>query len=68
MAKVISLPSNIEAERSVLGAMLISPEAASIAIGSLEEKDFSGVDMRNNLIFRAMNELALASKPIDPHR
>lgn len=66
MAKVISLPSNIEAERSVLGAMLISPEAASIAIGSLEEKDFSGVDMRNNLIFRAMNELALASKPIDP--
>ena len=66
MAKVISLPSNIEAERSVLGAMLISPEAASIAIGSLEEKDFSGVDMRNNLIFRAMNELALSGKPIDP--
>lgn len=39
MAKV-SLPSNVEAERSVLGAMLLSANACNIAIASLTEDSF----------------------------
>mgnify|MGYP006330721793 CR=1 FL=1 len=40
MAKAYKLPSNVEAERSVLGSMLISPDAAEVALGALTENDF----------------------------
>lgn len=59
------LPSNVEAERTVLGAMLIFPDIADIGLGSLTEDDFSSDDPRNKLIFRAMNELKLHKEPID---
>ena len=61
----ITLPSNVEAERSVLGAMLIAEEAAGIALGSLTEDDFSDADPRNKLIFRAMVKLHQNNRPID---
>jgi replicative DNA helicase len=65
MAKTIVLPSNVEAERSVLGAMLLDPNAAAVALASLSEASFSGVDKRNILVFRAMQELASRKTPID---
>ncbi len=65
MAEFIALPSNVEAERSVLGAMLIAPEAAEIALGSLMENDFSDADPRNKLIFRAAMALHEHDRPID---
>ncbi len=66
MPKVLTLPSNVEAERSVLGSMLISPEAAQIALGSLTEDDFSGEEPRNVHVFHAMRELQLHNRSIDP--
>ena len=66
MPKVLTLPSNVEAERSVLGSMLISPEAAQIALGSLTEEDFSGEEPRNVHVFHAMRELQLHNRSIDP--
>lgn len=65
MAKEISLPSNVEAERSVLGAMLLSSDAAAVALSSLTDTSFSGADKRNLLIFKAMEELSSRKEPID---
>ncbi|HBM70685.1 MAG TPA: replicative DNA helicase [Firmicutes bacterium] len=65
MPKVYKLPSNVEAERSVLGSMLIAPDAADVALGSLSEEDFSDADSRNKLVFRAMVELHKNGRPID---
>ena len=65
MAKV-SLPSNVEAERSVLGAMLLSANACNIAIASLTEDSFSDVDPRNKIIFHAMENLSKHEQIIDP--
>lgn len=61
-----TLPSNVEAERSVLGSMLISEEAATIALSSLNENSFSDVDSRNKIIFKAMVSLSKHTQPIDP--
>ena len=65
MAKKTKLPSNIEAERSVLGALLMDSGLALSTITSLKEEDFSGEDPRNVLIFKAMKELDAHNKPID---
>ena len=65
MAKKTKLPSNIEAERSVLGALLLDSGLALSTITSLREEDFSGEDPRNVLIFKAMKELDAHNKPID---
>jgi replicative DNA helicase len=65
MAKKTKLPSNIEAERSVLGALLLDSGLALSTITSLKEEDFSGEDPRNVLIFKAMKELDAHNKPID---
>lgn len=65
MAKSFVLPSNVEAERSVLGAMLLSPDACSLALASLTEESFSGADPKNQLVFRAMKELGDRNESID---
>lgn len=57
MATAITLPSNVEAERSVLGAMLIDSGVSDIALASLAEDDFSNADPRNKMVFRAVKEL-----------
>jgi len=64
MAK-IKLPSNVEAERAVLGAILLNDSIALSTIASLKESDFSGDDPRNVLIFKAMKILDDHSHPID---
>lgn len=59
------LPSNVEAERTALSCILLSPDAATVALSSLEPSDFSGVDPRNPIIFEAMLALYRAHRPID---
>lgn len=61
----ITLPSNVEAERSVLGSMLLDPNAAAVGIASLTEESFSGSDKRNILVFHAMSELSQRKEPIE---
>lgn len=62
----VALPSNVEAERVVLASMLISPDAAELALSSLQPSDFSGADERNVLIFEAISKLWNNRMPIDP--
>src|SRR5574344_2711332 len=64
MAK-IALPSNVEAERCVLGSMLMDPAAAETALAGLTEEVFSDVDKRNLLVFKAMETLAAHNTRID---
>ncbi len=66
MASYVSLPSNVEAERVVLGSCLIDPQAAVSALTSLQAKDFSGADPRNPLVFEAIAKLYENDMPIDP--
>lgn len=56
-------PHHLEAERSVLGAMLQSPEAVMLAQESLTPDDF--YDPAHHEIFDAMVHLASLSRPVD---
>lgn len=56
-------PNHPESERSVLGAMLRSREAALLAIENLVAEDF--YDPANREIYAAMHAMAAASRPID---
>ncbi|MBI1955625.1 MAG: replicative DNA helicase [Acidobacteria bacterium] len=57
------LPSNVEAERSVLGAILLDNSAYNQAAALLTSEDFS-LDSHRRLFLRIM-ELADRSRPID---
>lgn len=57
------MPNNVDAEASVLGAILIDNKAADILIPMLKEQDFYLA--QNRTIFKVMKELQDASKPID---
>ena len=56
-------PSNVKAERCVLGAMLRSREAAMQADESLAARDF--YDPANREVFSAMHALLASSRPVD---
>ncbi len=56
-------PSNMDAERSVLGSMFLDPKAVFIAIERLTPADF--YLKRNREIFEVMRELSEAGKPVD---
>ena len=58
-----ALPNHPESERSVLGAMLRSNEAALLAFESLAEEDF--YDPANREVYSAMFDMASASRTID---
>ena len=58
-----ALPSQPEAERSVLGAMLRSADAVMLAQESLKEDDFYDPILRE--IFSAMLYLSARSRPVD---
>ncbi len=62
----VTLPCNLEAERVVLGSMLLDRGAAELALASLRVEDFSPTDPRNGMIFKAMMELYSQGNPIDP--
>lgn len=65
MANVVALPSDVEAERTVLGAILLSSDIAEIALGSLQASDFSDADPRNRILFEAMKAVHSYNTPID---
>jgi replicative DNA helicase len=56
-------PRDLEAEKSVLGAILVRPEAYDVAAGILDAGDF--YLERHRLIFDALGELTAARAPID---
>lgn len=56
-------PQSIEAEQSVLGALLLSPEAWDRIAGKLEEHSFYRRD--HQIIFRAIKALAERDEPRD---
>jgi len=57
------LPHSLEAEQSVLGAMLINQEAINIAIEQLSPEDF--YKEANKEIFQAITELYNRNEPVD---
>ena len=56
-------PNHLESERSVLGAMLRSREAALLAIETLQPEDF--YDPANREVYSAMLAMATSSRAID---
>lgn len=63
MATIKVPPHNLEAEQSVLGAILISKDAISLISQVLSPADF--YDSKNALIYEAMFALFEEGKPID---
>lgn len=58
------MPHSLEAERSVLGSMLIDPEAVEIAAEIVKEEDFYA--RQNGILFRTMQEMSRKGTAIDP--
>ena len=58
-----SLPANVEAERSILGAILLDNFSYNQAAEHLKPEDFSLDSHRR--IYARMMELAESSRPID---
>ena len=56
-------PHNTDAERSVLGAALLSKDALADVIEIVKEDDF--YDTSNKEIFRAIKDMYLSGKPVD---
>ena len=56
-------PNSIEAEQSVLGALLLSENCVLAAAEKLKEEDFYSREHRR--IWRAMADLAALNKPVD---
>jgi replicative DNA helicase len=56
-------PSALEAEESLIGAMLLSPEAVSVAYETVSPEDF--YRPLHGQIFSAIIALANASEPVD---
>ncbi len=57
-------PHNLEAEESLLGAMLLSPSAVATSLERLSSADF--YKPTHGHVFDAMQALYLAGSPIDP--
>lgn len=58
-----TLPNSPEAERSVLGACLLSAEALGIAVEILKPDDF--YDASNKTLYEVLTKLFLSDKPAD---
>lgn len=65
MAEVVKRvpPSSLEAEQSILGAMMLSAESALLSVSKIKERDF--YSEMHKRIFRAMHGLITAGKPVD---
>lgn len=58
-----AMPSNVEAEQNVLGALLIDDKMADVIMPTLRDEDF--FVSQNRIIYSAMRELVEHSCPID---
>ncbi len=63
IARIKMQPHSIEAEQSVLGGLLLSPDGWAVVAGVVVDADFYRPDHR--LIFRQIARLAEASEPVD---
>jgi replicative DNA helicase len=63
IARIKMQPHSIEAEQSVLGGLLLSPDGWDVVAGLVADADFYRPDHR--LIFRQIARLAEASEPVD---
>lgn len=61
--ETVSLPSAVEVERSLLGAVLLDNRTLAVAVRTVTAADFFGES--NGLIFRAMQSLAARNDGID---
>ena len=59
----MELPANVEAERQVLGLLIMEPENAPQAMARLTDKEF--YDQYNRKLFRAIKELFDSNKSIN---
>lgn len=57
-------PHSEEAEKSVIGSMLMNGNAVAAAVEMLTEEDF--YDRQNGVIFQTMKELSDSGTPVDP--
>lgn len=64
MAKT-TLPNNIEAEKAVIGACLVSPENLPDIVGSIELIDIFDGNVKNKLVYKAILQLTDRHLPID---
>ena len=58
------MPHSLEAERSVLGSMLIDPEAVETASEIIKEDDFYA--RQNGILYQTMLEMHSKGTAIDP--
>ena len=58
------MPHSLEAERSVLGSMLIDPDAVETAAEIVKEEDFYA--RQNGILFQTMLEMSQKGTAIDP--
>lgn len=58
------MPHSLEAERSVLGSMLIDPDAVETAAEIVKEEDFYA--RQNGILFQTMVEMSQKGTAIDP--
>jgi replicative DNA helicase len=63
IAATLLPPQDLEAEQATLGAILVEPGAATIAMGVLQEGDF--YPEAHRIIFRAMQAVHYRSDPVD---
>ena len=59
------LPYNVNAEKTVLGAMMIDEMALATCVGDLTEDDFFGADKRHKTIFAAIASIVKKHNPVD---
>ncbi len=57
------LPHNMEAEQSVIGSMMMDPDAINVAMEFLTKEDFYG--RQYGLLFDAMQQLHKEGRPVD---
>ncbi len=65
MKMINDLKGSLNAERSVLGAVLVDESCAALVYSSLNEEAFSYVDKRNAYVYRAIGTLISEGKPVD---
>ena len=63
IAEITTPPHSLEAERAVLGGLMLDPQAWEKVLGRIHEADFYRHDHR--LIFRTVQYLADHNQPLD---
>ncbi len=56
-------PQDLDAERSVLGSLMLDPKAINVVIDIIRPEDF--YNQKNQIIYQAMNDLHGRDEPID---